>query len=380
MDDTGGSVPATEASRPSHASSPAPRGPVEGSARSAAPVADDRHSPIRLLVGAAAVVVLVAGLRAASVFFLPLLLSLFLTILSLPLLNWLRSRRLPAVLAITLTMLAAVAVLALVGWVFTASINAVTENLPAYQARVRELVQHPVDWLEGHGVPVTEQVSPEGLDLGAMVDLVGSTFRGVATAVSSIILVLLMMVFMLWESTILPGKLQAARRFGDIDPERLSGVVARVQRYLILKTVICLGTGVAIGLFVQVVGLDFALFWGFVAFVLNYIPNIGSILAAFPAVVLAMVQLGPTRALVIAIGYLVINMVIGNLAEPAIMGRGLRMSPLAIFLSLIFWGWVWGPLGMILSVPLTVSLKILFENTDRLRWLAALMDRRPRAA
>jgi len=209
---------------------------------------------------------------------------------------------------------------------------------------------------------------------------VGSTFRGVATAVSSIVLVLLMMVFMLWESIILPGKLQAARRVGDIDPERLSGVVARVQRYLILKTVICLATGLAIGLFVQVVGLDFALFWGFVAFVLNYIPNIGSVLAAFPAVILAMVQLGPTRAVVIAVGYLVVNMVIGNLVEPTVMGRGLRMSPLAIFLSLIFWGWVWGPLGMILSVPLTVSLKILFENTDGLRWLAALMDRRPREA
>jgi len=339
---------------------------------------DDRHSVMRFLIGGAALVVLVAGLRAASVFFLPLLLSLFLTILSLPLLNWLRARRVPAVLAITITMLAAVAVLALVGWVFSVSIDTVTQNMPTYQARIRQLIQHPVDWLEGHGVPVTEQVSPEALDLGAMVDLVGSTFRGVATAVSSIVLVLLMMVFMLWESIILPGKLRAARRFGDIDPERWSGVVARVQRYLILKTVICLGTGLAIGLFVEVVGLDFALFWGFAAFVLNYIPNIGSILAAFPAVVLAMVQLGLTRALVIAIGYLVINMVIGNLMEPAVMGRGLRMSPLAIFLSLIFWGWVWGPLGMILSVPLTVSLKILFENTERLRWLAALMDRRPR--
>ena len=341
---------------------------------------DERRSPIRVLIGTAALVIVVAGLRAASVFFLPLLLSLFLTILSLPLLNWLRRRRVPAVLAITITMLAAAVVLSLVGWVFTVSINAVTENMPTYQARARQLVQHPVDWLEGHGVPVTEQISPEALDLGAMVDLVGSTFRGVATAVSSIVLVLLMMVFMLWESIILPGKLQAARRVGDIDPERLSGVVARVQRYLILKTVICLATGLAIGLFVQVVGLDFALFWGFVAFVLNYIPNIGSVLAAFPAVILAMVQLGPTRAVVIAVGYLVVNMVIGNLVEPTVMGRGLRMSPLAIFLSLIFWGWVWGPLGMILSVPLTVSLKILFENTDGLRWLAALMDRRPREA
>ncbi|MGD2113840.1 MAG: AI-2E family transporter [Acidobacteriota bacterium] len=335
-------------------------------------------SVFRVLLGMAAIVVMVAGLRAASVFFLPLLLSLFLTIISLPLLNWLRGRRVPTVLAITLTMLAAVALLAVVGVVFSVSIDTVTEKMPDYQARVRTLLQRPVDWLEDQGVPVTSEFSPESLDLNAMVDLVSSTFRGVATAVSSIILVLLMMVFMLWESTILPGKLQAARRFGDFDPDRLQGVVARVQRYLLLKTLVSLATGVAAGVFVLAVGLDFALFWGFLAFVLNYIPNIGSILAAVPAVILALVQLGPTRAIVIAAGYLAINTVFGNLVEPALMGRGLRMSPLAIFLALIFWGWVWGPLGMILSVPLTVSLKILFENTDSLRWLAALLDRRPR--
>lgn len=335
-------------------------------------------SVYRVLLGMAAVVVAVAGLRAASVFFLPLLLSLFLTIISLPLLNWLRSLRVPTVPAITVTMLAAVSLLAVVGLVFSVSIETVTDKMPDYQLRVRELLQQPVDWLEEQGVPVTSEFSPEALDLNAMVDLVGSTFRGVAAAVSNIVLVLLMMIFMLWESTILPGKLQAARRFGDFDPDRLHGVVARVQRYLLLKTLVSLATGIAAGVFVLAVGLDFALFWGFLAFVLNYIPNIGSILAAVPAVVLALVQLGPTRAIVIAAGYLAINTVFGNLVEPAIMGRGLRMSPLAIFLSLVFWGWVWGPLGMILSVPLTVSLKILFENTDSLRWFAALLDRRPR--
>jgi len=338
------------------------------------------RGPLRLLVGMAALIIVVAGLRAAAVFFLPLLLSLFLTILSLPLLGWLRRHHVPSVLAITITMTAAVAVLGLVGLVFSVSIDTVTEKMPEYQSRTRQLVQHPVDWLESHEVPVTKEFSPESLDLGAMVDLVSSTFRGVATAVSNIVLVLLMMVFMLWESIILPGKLQAARRFGRFDPDRLQGVVARVQRYLLLKTAICLATGVAIGLLVQMVGLDFALFWGFLAFVLNYIPNIGSVLAAVPAVALALVQLGPTRALVIAAGYLAINVLIGNLLEPTVMGRGLRMSPLAIFLALIFWGWVWGPLGMILSVPLTVSLKILFENTESLRWFATLLDRRPREA
>lgn len=336
-------------------------------------------SPVlRFLVGAAGFVVVVAGLRAAAVFFLPLLLALFLTILALPFFSWLRRHRVPAGLAITLTMLLVVAVLGVVGLVLSLSIEDLTEKVPEYELQVREAASRTIRWLESHRVEVPEQITTEALDVGAVVNLVGSTFRGVATALSSFMLILLMMVFMLWEAVILPGKLQVAERWGPVGFERWLPIVSRVQRYLILKTAVSLATGLAVALLVWLVGLDFALFWGFLAFVLNYVPNVGSLVAALPALVLSAVQLGGPRTLVIAAGYLAINMVLGNLVEPALMGRGLRMSPLAIFLALIFWGWVWGPLGMILSVPLTVSIKILFENTEGLKWVAALLDRRPR--
>lgn len=338
-----------------------------------------RPSPVlRFLVGAAGFVVVVAGLRTAAVFFLPLLLALFLTILALPLFSWLRRHRMPAGLAISLTMLVVVAVLGVVGLVLSLSIEDLTEKLPEYELQVREAASRTIDWLESHRVEVPDEITTELLDLRAVANLVGSTFRGVATALSSFLLILLMMVFMLWEAVILPGKLRVAERAGPVDLERWLPIVSRVQRYLLLKTAVSLATGLAVSLLVWLVGLDFALFWGFLAFVLNYIPNVGSILAALPALLLSAVQLGGPRTLVLAAGYLAINMVLGNLVEPAVMGRGLRMSPLAIFLALIFWGWVWGPLGMILSVPLTVSLKILFENTEGLKWLAILLDRRAR--
>ncbi len=124
----------------------------------------------------------------------------------------------------------------------------------------------------------------------------------------------------------------------------------------------------------HLLGLDFALVWGVVAFLLNYIPTIGSIIAAVPAVLLAAVQLGFGRAVLIAAGYVVVNTVLGNLVEPALMGRRLGLSTLVVFLSLVFWGWVWGPVGMLLSVPLTMVVKILLENTDDLRWVAVLLD------
>lgn len=333
------------------------------------------------LVTVAALVVVIAGLRAAAVFFLPLLLALFLTILAFPLFTWLRRHRAPAWLAIAATMLVVAALVGVVALVISISVEDLTEKLPEYRDEMRAAAERSIDWLEANRVTVPRQITTEALDplqWGAIAQFVGSTFRGLATALSAFLLVLLTMVFMLWEAVIFPDKLRAAARSGPIDLDRWTAIVTRVQRYLILKTLVSLATGLLVALLVWVVGLDFALFWGFLAFVLNYIPNVGSFLAALPAVILGAIQLGGPRTLVLAAGYLTINVVLGNLVEPAIMGRGLRMSPFAIFLALVFWGWLWGPLGMILSVPLTVSLKILFENTESLRWIALLLGRRAR--
>lgn len=336
----------------------------------------------RFLVTAAALVVVVAGLKAAAVFFLPLLLALFLTILAFPFFVRLRRHRAPAALAIAVTMLVVAGVLGIFALVISLSVEDLTKKLPEYQGEVRASLFRAIDWLEDRRVAVPRQITAEvlaPLDWSAIAGFVGSTFRGLATALSAFLLVLLTMVFMLWEAIILPGKLRIAERSGPIDVERWQAIVARVQRYLILKTLVSLVTGLLVALLTASVGLDFALFWGFLAFLLNFIPNVGSFLAALPAVGLSALQLGAPRTLVLAAGYLLINVVLGNILEPAIMGRGLRMSPLAIFLALVFWGWLWGPLGMILAVPLTVSIKILLEHTESLRWIAALLDRRARS-
>ena len=124
-------------------------------------------------------------------------------------------------------------------------------------------------------------------------------------------------------------------------------------------------------------GLGFPLLWGLVAFIFNYIPNLGSILAAIPPVLLALVQFGPARAAVVAVGYLVINIGLANFLEPYLMGRRLGLSTLVVFLSLVFWGWVWGPVGMLLSVPLTVIVKIALENTKDFRWVAIMLGANP---
>jgi predicted PurR-regulated permease PerM len=165
------------------------------------------------------------------------------------------------------------------------------------------------------------------------------------------------------------------------DPEeslpRIEAFRGAVQRYVALKSLISIATGILIWIWLLVLGIDFAPLWGFMAFLLNYIPNIGSILAAIPAVSLALVQLGPGSAVAALAGYLVVNNVVGNFVEPRIMGRGMGLSTLVVFISLVAWGWIFGTIGMLLSVPLTMTLKIGFESSRDHRWVSRLLSQSP---
>ena len=154
---------------------------------------------------------------------------------------------------------------------------------------------------------------------------------------------------------------------------RLEGFLKDVKQYVAIKTAMSLLTGILIAVYLMVLKVDYALLWGVLAFALNYVPNIGSIIAAVPAVLLAVVQFGPGRALAAAAGYLLVNVAMGSILEPRLMGRGLGLSTLVVFLSLLFWGWLLGPVGMLLSVPLTITAKIALDSREDTRWLAVLL-------
>ncbi|MEL7401671.1 MAG: AI-2E family transporter, partial [Pseudomonadota bacterium] len=147
-----------------------------------------------------------------------------------------------------------------------------------------------------------------------------------------------------------------------------------VQQYLAIKSLVSLGTGITIGLILWIIGVDYAPLWALVAFLLNYIPNIGSIIAAIPAVLIALIQLGVGEALLVGLSYVLVNTVFGNVVEPRLMGRSLGLSTLVVFISLVFWGWILGPVGMLLSIPLTMVMKIALESRPQSRWIATLLD------
>jgi len=203
--------------------------------------------------------------------------------------------------------------------------------------------------------------------------MVGRTLSGFGGVLSNAFLILLTVIFILLEASSFPRKLRETLSDPQSQLPYFQRFTETVNRYMAIKTTISLVTGGLIAGFLAVLGVDFPLLWGMVAFLLNYIPNIGSLIAAIPAVLMALVQLGLGPAVVTALGFVGVNIAMGTFIEPRFMGRGLGLSTLVVFLSLVFWGWVLGPVGMLLSVPLTMTVKIALEANPDTHWLAVLL-------
>jgi AI-2 transport protein TqsA len=332
------------------------------------------------LLVAACLVIVVAGLKLSAGLVLPFLIALFVAAISLPLLNTMQNRGVPTWLAVLVTIIADLVALGGMVALIGGSVADFTAQVPRYQAALRLSVIELLNWVRSRGVPVSNEVITDMLDAGRVLTVVTGTLRGVAAVLSNSLLVVLAVVFILAEAACFPAKLEVA--FGAARSNaRFAKMRNEVQRYLGLKTLVSLTTGSLVAAAMAIIVVDFPLVWGLLAFLLNYIPALGSILAAIPPVLLAIVQpeLGLGSVLAVAIVFLSINITLGNFLEPWIMGRGLGMSPLVVFLSLIFWGWVWGPVGMIVSVPLTMIIKIMLENSEDLRWIAVLLGPSPKS-
>ncbi len=346
----------------------------------------DRNPGLRFLFMLAVIVVLVQGLRIAQPILLPAAVAVFLAITSLPIVVWLRRKRLPNPLAILLTVLVVAAVFGMVILLASQQLAELQTIGPAYVRAVNDQVNV---WLQGveDRVPFLEGVrdSLTGPLNSTLLAVAGGTFTWALSFASTTFLVFLILAFALGEAAVLPRKLRAVTGGFVASDERMGKIVREVQGYLVIKTLVSLGTGLIIGLWTWTVGLDSPILLGLVAFVLNYVPTIGSVIASVPALVLALVDFDVQgsaiagfdvqRAFVVGIGYLAVNVLFGNWLEPTLLGRRLGLSTLVVVLSLVFWGWVWGPVGALLSVPLTVVVKIMLENTEDLRWVAVLLDK-----
>lgn len=327
----------------------------------------------RMLLLMAAVVVVLAGMKAASVIVVPILLGLFISIICQPLISWFHRLGLPKFLAVVPVVgIMCIAVILLASLV-TQSVNEFIQRIPEYRMRSAEQFQ----WLAGHAESVNISLNWELLqaqfDPGRLMNLTVNMLSGVGTFMTNFVLVLLTVVFMLGETRIVPTKLRLISKSPDRTAKNVTAILHAVNKYLALKTLISVATGAILGFGLYLMGIDHYLLWGVLAFLLNYIPNIGSIIAAIPPILMALIQISPLMAGLVLAFYLAINMIIGNLLEPRIMGRELGLSTLVVFVSLLFWGWILGPVGMLLSVPLTMVIKIALNENERTRWMAILL-------
>ncbi|MFG0333690.1 MAG: AI-2E family transporter, partial [Maioricimonas sp. JB049] len=274
----------------------------------------------------------------------------------------------------------ALAVAAVIG----VSVNTFVREWPrTYRPRAYALGHEWNAWIDSRvsdlpmleSLRITETASPLG-GIGTadnLMQYLTGVLGALAGMARNVFLIVLTAIFILLEAAGLPTKLRAIAPHSDHSLQQLDRIASNVTRYMAIKTATSGVTGLLIACGLSYLNIDFFLLWGLLAFLLNYIPNIGSILASIPAILLALFQFGPGTALLTALLYLVVNISIGNLLEPRWLGRRLGMSTLVVFLSLVFWGFVLGPVGMLISVPLTMTFKIAMESAEDTRWLAILM-------
>lgn len=388
---------------------------------------------LRLLFSVACVVIIVTGLKASARLFVPVMLGVFLAMLSLPILNWLHARGLPRMLAVIATVFVDllflfVVIFLLSGVVgdlqsksteyaerfrrqaaaFSESMDQQLERLGGFWTRAGIQLSQDEDAMDaasgkdaviGPAEPTPAKVRPTNApEMAVVLDTSIPTFRELferywdstrvvgmigqvdlvgrfTSFASQSVFALIVMIFLLGESDRFVQKVRDVRREGGPDLSRFQRTSRDIQKYLAIKTVASSATGFLAAISCYFFKVDFPLLWGLVAFLFNYVPAIGSIVAAIPPVVLALILHGFWPGVGVLACYLVINFTIGNFLEPIFMGERFGLSTVVVISSVLFWGFVWGPVGMLLAVPLTMIVKVMLDNSTEFRWISALMGK-----
>lgn len=324
-----------------------------------------------LLINIAAIVIIIAGMRAASSILIPVMLAIFIAVIFLPLFIWLRRKRIPAVLSLLCVIISILIIGFLLATFVQISLSDFSSTLPFYKNSIN--LNSIEQGLNKIGIEIPDNIINKNFDPNILVEMIRKILSSVGSVLGDTLVIILIVIFILLEAWDFPEKVKASFDDPITSMKRVSVFMDNIQNYVVIKSIISLMTGVLIAIWLWILGLDFPILWGLLAFLLNFIPTIGSIIAAIPAIFWGFIQLGIGPAALVGTGYLVVNLVMGNLVEPRYMGKGLGLSTLVVFISLIFWGWVFGPIGMLLSVPLTMTVKIALDSNKDTLWIATLI-------
>ena len=333
---------------------------------------DERISdPYRALYIIAALTIVIAGMRNATNILVPMLLAVFISIICSYPLNKMRLRGISKNLSILVTVVSVFIIALLLTLILGTSIGDFSDNMPLYQSKLEELLARIGTRLQQFGIDFDYTEWRQYFDPGVAFGFAETLLKGLRSALTNAFLIGVTVIFILFEIPVIDEEKMGK----DLtSPSNSRIIINKIQHYFGIKTMTSLVTGVAITIWLLIIGVDYPVLWGLVAFLLNFVPSIGSIIAAIPAVLLALLMNGSSIAMLTVAGYVAVNITIGNVIEPRVMGQGLGLRMLVVFVSLVFWGWVLGPIGMLLAVPLTMTLKIMLKNYEQTRPFALLLE------
>ncbi len=336
------------------------------------------RSTSKIMLFLACLVVVVFGMREAAGIITPIIIAFILAILFFPFHRWLIDRRVPTWLALVIVMLLILLVLSVMVSITVISITQFINRIPDYSDSLQALVNGILELVETLPVDVGSLLNFELFDVTQILNVSGSLLVGIVDAFSNWFIVFLLVAFMLADFTFLPDKFKEMFK-NNQQILAITDLMSSIRRYLSITTSMGLIIGVANAVLLMFMGVDFAVLWGIVGFLMNFIPSVGIIFSVIPPVILALLEFNWQTALIVGVGIILINFIIENVIKPRIMEEDLNISSLFVMLSLVLWTFVLGPIGTILAVPLTlIATKLLLEASDETRWLAILTTANPR--
>ena len=318
-------------------------------------------------------IIIFAGLKVADKIIIPFFLSMFISLISFPLLTFFKSKNINNPASVTLVLITIMTVSLSIAALIGTSLNSFRKSLPDYKEKIYGEIDKVLILAEKYDINISSEILYDYVDPTFIMQSVANTISAFGNVLTNYFLILFIVMFTLLEAAGFSNKLKMAFNNTDQSIATFHRFSENMNKYLTIKTFISMITGLLVYISLSLINLDHAIMWGLIAFFLNYIPNIGSIIASIPAIIIALIQLNFYYALLVALIYLVINIVMGSIIEPRYLGKELGLSTLIIFLSLVFWGWLLGPVGMLLSVPLTMVVKIWLESNDDSKWIAVMI-------
>lgn len=334
----------------------------------------EENNVLRSVLMLAAVIIVLGGIKVATPVIVPFSLAIFIAIICNPLVNIFIKLHVPRTLSVFIVLFVAIIIGLSITSIIGTSVQQLSNNIGTYQSQIRHQFGDLVVFLNQYNIQISSDTLLEYFNPGQAMTMASAMLSSLSGVMANAFLILLTVVFMLLEGDALPKKLHFMFHDPEFKLAQLDKFLDAVNKYIAIKTLVSIATGLCIGFMLFLMDVDFYLLWGLIAFLLNYVPNIGSLIAAVPAVILTALQLGLAPAGFVAAGYVAINLIMGNVVEPKFMGKGLGLSTLIVFLSLIFWGWLLGLVGMLLAVPLTMIVKIGLETIDDDNWFSILIS------